>query len=577
MTRCVKLWSWLVMVVLLAALPVPQEALAVMVGSRVGTTVVTTGADDHDDATNTSIGKGSNAGFDGMYATAVGYDANATSTNSTAIGANAFAWVLGTAVGASSSASRWSTALGQNATASAINSVALGYDSVADEEDTVSVGTSTSQRRITNVATAVDGTDAVNLDQVESLIVTGGEQWLNSTETGSASVAGSNATAIGSGSFATADGSVALGQGSIADEENTLSVGSDGNERRITNVADGVNDSDAVNMSQLNTVQNQVSGNAAAIATNSSAITAIEAQSAVLSSSESDSASSSGSNSLAIGSGASAHDYDTAIGANATVTADSSTAVGSNTLITSEQAVAVGADATVSSEATGGVAIGQNAVVEQGASNAVALGQDSVADEANTVSVGSSDNQRRVTNVADGENDGDAVNVSQLNTVKSDVSSNSVAIAENTEAITSNSTAIESEAETRAAADEVQQADIASNRTAIEDNSSAITEVGQTLNDTREAVVHLDRRVDQLENEMDEVAALASAFSALVPNARSASNTQLSLGLGNYGNANAVALGVFHYVNDNVLVNVGASTAFDNRKTAARAGITIGF
>ena len=167
------------------------------------------------------------------------------------------------------------------------------------------------------------------------------------------------------------------------------------------------------------------------------------------------------------------------------------------------------------------------------------------------------------TNVADGENDGDAVNVSQLNTVKGDVSSNS--------------TAIESEAETRAAADEVQQADIASNRTAIEDNSSAITEVGQTLNDTREAVVHLDRRVDQLENEMDEVAALASAFSALVPNARSASNTQLSLGLGNYGNANAVALGVFHYVNDNVLVNVGASTAFGNRKTAARAGITIGF
>ena len=370
---------------------------------------------------------------------------------------------------------------------------------------------------------------------------------------------------------------MALGQGSIADEENTLSVGSDGSERRITNVAAGVNDTDAVNMSQLNAVQNQVSTNASNIAANTSAINRnaskiathttkiasnsadiaiIKAQSAILSSSESASASSSGSNSLALGSGASAHDDDTAIGANATVTADSSTAVGSNTLIESEQAVAVGADATVSSEATGGVAIGQNAVVEQGASNAVALGQGSIADEANTVSVGSSDNQRRVTNVADGENNGDAVNVGQLNTVKSDVSSNSAAI--------------ESEAETRAASDEAQQEGISA-------NSSAITEVRQTLNDTRDAVAHLDRRVDQLENEMDEVAALASAFSALVPNARSASNTQLSLGLGNYGNANAVALGVFHYVNDNVLVNVGASTAFGNSKTAARAGITIGF
>ena len=90
-------------------------------------------------------------------------------------------------------------------------------------------------------------------------------------------------------------------------------------------------------------------------------------------------------------------------------------------------------------------------------------------------------------------------------------------------------------------------------------------------------MARIDHRVDQLEDEMDEVAALASAFSALVPNARSTSDTQLSLGLGNYGSANAVALGVFHYIDDNVLLNVGASTAFGNSKTAARAGITIGF
>ena len=211
-----------------------------------------------------------------------------------------------------------------------------------------------------------------------------------------------------------ASNAVALGTDSVADEANTVSVGTSTSQRRITHVADGVNDSDAVNLGQVNTVQNQVSGNAAAIATNSSAITAIEAQSAVLSSSESDSASSSGSNSLAIGSGASAHDDDTAIGANATVTADSSTAVGSNTLIESENAVAVGADATVSSDAIGGVAIGQNAVVEQGASNAVALGTDSVADEEDTVSVGSDGNERRITNVADGVNDSDAVNLGQV-------------------------------------------------------------------------------------------------------------------------------------------------------------------
>jgi uncharacterized coiled-coil protein SlyX len=118
---------------------------------------------------------------------------------------------------------------------------------------------------------------------------------------------------------------------------------------------------------------------------------------------------------------------------------------------------------------------------------------------------------------------------------------------------------------------------IADNTSSIENNTAAITELSQSIGETQGAIDRLDHRVDQLENEMDEVAALASAFSALVPNARSASNTQLSLGLGNYGNANAVALGGVHYVNDNVLLNVGASTAFGNSKTAARAGITIGF
>ncbi len=51
--------------------------------------------------------------------------------------------------------------------------------------------------------------------------------------------------------FAAADNSVALGTGSVANEENTISVGSSTNQRRITNVAAGVNATDAVNVSQL--------------------------------------------------------------------------------------------------------------------------------------------------------------------------------------------------------------------------------------------------------------------------------------------------------------------------------------
>jgi hypothetical protein len=61
-----------------------------------------------------------------------------------------------------------------------------------------------------------------------------------------------NSVALGTGAMATATNSVALGAGSVADAPNTVSVGSPGNERRITNVAPGVNGTDAVNVNQLN-------------------------------------------------------------------------------------------------------------------------------------------------------------------------------------------------------------------------------------------------------------------------------------------------------------------------------------
>jgi autotransporter adhesin len=57
---------------------------------------------------------------------------------------------------------------------------------------------------------------------------------------------------MGAGASATAPNSIALGNGSLASSPNTLSVGSPGSERRITNVAPGIDPTDAVNVSQLN-------------------------------------------------------------------------------------------------------------------------------------------------------------------------------------------------------------------------------------------------------------------------------------------------------------------------------------
>ena len=105
----------------------------------------------------------------------------------------------------------------------------------------------------------------------------------------------------------------------------------------------------------------------------------------------------------------------------ATVDGLNSTAVGSSAQVQGDNSSAFGSQAKV--VANKSVAVGQGARVL--AENSVALGQGSVVDrgEINTVSVGNSTTKRRVTNVADGINAHDAVNVKQLNEVKSSVDS----------------------------------------------------------------------------------------------------------------------------------------------------------
>jgi autotransporter adhesin len=75
----------------------------------------------------------------------------------------------------------------------------------------------------------------------------------NSTADGAGSMAsGDNSTAMGHHAKATGNNSVAIGADSVADRDNTVSMGSAGHERQITNVAAGTEDTDAVNLGQMN-------------------------------------------------------------------------------------------------------------------------------------------------------------------------------------------------------------------------------------------------------------------------------------------------------------------------------------
>jgi autotransporter adhesin len=102
---------------------------------------------------------------------------------------------------------------------------------------------------------------------------------------------------------------------------------------------------------------------------------------------------------------------------------ESNTALGKEAFIRSVDAVAVGKYASVAQGAQGSIALGAYSKVNSGVQNSVALGQYSVASESNTISVGNDTLKRRITNVNDGVNPYDAVNMRQLNKVDSRISS----------------------------------------------------------------------------------------------------------------------------------------------------------
>jgi autotransporter adhesin len=141
---------------------------------------------------------------------------------------------------------------GADASIAADNAVAIGSNSAALGFGGVAVGNQAKAESAGSVAIG-DGAYAKS-----SVAVGAGAQatGLKTTAIGDNAVAsGDYSVALGNEATATAANSVALGNGSVADRANAVSVGSAGNERQIVNVAAGVEDTDAVNVSQLKAAQ----------------------------------------------------------------------------------------------------------------------------------------------------------------------------------------------------------------------------------------------------------------------------------------------------------------------------------
>ncbi|KWC70797.1 ESPR-type extended signal peptide-containing protein [Burkholderia cepacia] len=169
----------------------------------------------------------------GDGSTVVGEGAVASGENSSALGEKALA------------SGENSSAVGQGAVASGSNGSAIGQGSTASGSNSSAIGQGA-------VASGNNGS-AVGQGAVAS-----GE---NGTALGQGAVAsGKDSTALGQGASASGSGSVAIGQGSVATEANTVSFGNgteEGN-RRLVNIADGINASDAATKGQLDRAMESV-------------------------------------------------------------------------------------------------------------------------------------------------------------------------------------------------------------------------------------------------------------------------------------------------------------------------------
>ena len=145
----------------------------------------------------------------------------------------------------------------------------LTVGAVADGS-VIDVNGSTGARRVTGVASGNSGSDAVNVDQLNTALVGVGTLVSsiplaadNRSGLASPAATGRDSLAVGYGTSATAGRSIALGSGSVADQADTVSVGRPGAERRIVNVAAGAVVSgsiDAVNGGQLFGTASQLAG-----------------------------------------------------------------------------------------------------------------------------------------------------------------------------------------------------------------------------------------------------------------------------------------------------------------------------
>ncbi|MCZ3209178.1 trimeric autotransporter adhesin Ata [Acinetobacter baumannii] len=221
-----------------------------------------------------SNASGKGAAAFGAVAQATGDGASAMGINSLASGTNSTAIGSGNKPGEGAKATgNSSAAIGSGAQATGDNSAAIGKGAEATNENAAAVG---GGAKATGKNAAAIGGGAI-ADQENAVAVGQGAQSLveGGVALGARSkVEAKNSVALGQDAVATEATETSFLTNRDASQSNgVISVGSAGKERRITNVEDGSADSDAVTVRQLKNVDSRVNQNTSNIGKNTQNIT----------------------------------------------------------------------------------------------------------------------------------------------------------------------------------------------------------------------------------------------------------------------------------------------------------------
>ena len=500
---------------------------------------------------NTASGRESSAfGFGNIASkissSAFGFQNNASGSGSSAFGVDNKASGGGSsAFGADNKASgNRSSAFGADNKASGKYSSAFGYQNTASGENSSVVG---SQYKVTGEASGAfgvgknsgwnAGANEYNYDYINE----GKNSYMfgnyNKIAAGTQNnfILGNNVS-IGSG----INNSVALGNNSTVSSSNEVSVGSATLKRKITNVADGdvsATSTDVVTGKQLyngdgiNTAAWKAKLGVSDLITSytkkdgsnltASDISTWKTKLGVGAGGSGMANSATGTGSTGLGTDNTVTgDYSTAVGYKNKVTGNHSGAFGDPNVVTGNGSYAFGNDNNIAGD--NNFVLGNNVNIGSGIQNSVALGNNSTVSSSNEVSVGSATQQRKITNVADGEvsaTSTDAVNGRQLYKVI---------------------------------------------------QNSGTTGIENLRNEVNE-------KIDDVKNEVNHVGSLSAALAGLHPMQYDPkAPAQVMAALGHYKNKQSVAVGLSYYFNDRFMMSAGVAIGSEKRvKSMANVGFTV--